>query len=114
VSQYIRGGRKARNTMSGSSLTSGNRGNSARTRPPLLVWLGQKFQGPHTSQPAAVWLFASVVAGNANAPISTEFGKSVLHVFSFFMAVLVPLDFLRNPEDTRRRLPEPPAAVSLK
>jgi hypothetical protein len=69
VSQYIRGGRKARNTMSGSSLTSGNRGNSARTRPPLLVWLGQKFQGPHTSQPAAVWLFASVVAGNANAPI---------------------------------------------
>ena len=47
--------------MSGSNLTSGNRGNSAR--PPFFVWLGQKFQGPHTSQPAAVWLFASVVAG---------------------------------------------------
>jgi hypothetical protein len=32
------------------------------------------------------------------------------------MAALVPLDFLRNPEDTRSRrsLPEPPAAVSLK
>jgi hypothetical protein len=38
---------------------------------------------------------------------------NVLHVFSFFMAVLVPLDFLGNPEDTKRRLPEPPAAVSL-
>ncbi len=45
---------------------------------------------------------------------STEFGKSVLHVFSFFMAVLVPLDFLRDSEDTGRRLPEAPAAVSLK
>jgi hypothetical protein len=40
---------------------------------------------------------------------STESGKSVLHVFSFSKAVLVPLDFLRNPEDTGRR-----AAVSLK
>ena len=43
---------------------------------------------------------------------STEFGKSVLHVFSFFMAALVPLDFLRNPEDTRRSLPEPPVAAA--